>query len=442
MRNTYLFIVFYHLLFFAFAMANGNIYLVDSYGYLAQAKNLFQYQSWYAEDWNMPVLMDYFSFRPPLYAFFLGLSQTAIGPLFVALFIQNILSIFNIYTVIVILKKFKVSRKSIRFGTIASLIFFPTQLVLANMVMSEIVFQFLTLQIFYHCACFYYHHTWKNTIIIGILLSLVILTKPVGVFLIIPLLVYYFIVGYQKCGQSSVAQLGHMLLLLCFHFITLHLVSKQQEHQTGFYHYSSIKAVTQQRYNGRYTLAAKFGDAYADRWNDSCWNVLKASPNYKARYQTMEAMGDSIIKTYPLTFLYLYVKGIAVFFLDPGRHDIFTFMGLSKLSEPGLFHQTQSSGLTAILDMYRNTPIVGLLILMTTFLWNIVVVILIVLFFIQKNVPTALKIVMVLFIGYFAATTGMLGVARYRSVIFPQIIIVVTYGYELWIKYQSKLRNQ
>ena len=437
MRNTYLFIILYHMLFFAVAMANGNIYLIDSYGYLAQAKNLFQYQSWYAEEWNMPVLIDYFSFRPPLYALLLGTLINTIGSVYVALLIQNILSILSIYTVIVILQKFKLNHRAIKFGTVASLIFFPTQLVMANLVMSEILFQFLTLQIFYHCACFYYHHTWKNTIIIGLLLSLVILTKPVGLFLIIPLLVYYFLVGYQKHGQSSVAQLAHMLLLLSFHFITLHLVSKQQEHQTGYYHYSSIKAVTQQRYHGRYTLAAKFGNDYADRWNDSCWNVLQAAPNYKIRYQTMEAMGDSIIKTYPFTFLYLYAKGIAVFFLDPGRHDLFAFMGISKPSDTGLFHQTQSTGFSAIIGMLRNAPILGVVILIASFFWNILVVLLILLFFLNKEVPIALKIVMFLFVGYFAAATGMLGVARYRSVIFPQIIIVVAYAFEIWFKYRK-----
>lgn len=55
-----------HLLFAIAALFFKQYYLIDSYGYLLQADNLVNHGAWYAEDWNMPVLVDYFSIRPPL----------------------------------------------------------------------------------------------------------------------------------------------------------------------------------------------------------------------------------------------------------------------------------------------------------------------------------------------------------------------------------------
>src|SRR6478752_1224276 len=92
-----IFIIAIHALYFIIAINTGSIYLVDSYGYLHQAKNIIEHHSWYAEDWNAPILIDYFTFRPPLYALFIIVCKSIVTSDFSILVMQNVMSIFNIF---------------------------------------------------------------------------------------------------------------------------------------------------------------------------------------------------------------------------------------------------------------------------------------------------------------------------------------------------------
>ena len=144
-----IFIIAIHVLYFLIACKIGSIYLVDSYGYLNQAKNILLHQSWYAEDWNAPMLIDYFTIRPPLYAVFILLCKTLFNSDYFVIAIQNVLSIVNFFILWKLLSEFKIPQKNTSVMIVLGLIFFPSQLIHANFIMTEIVFQTLLLGVFY-----------------------------------------------------------------------------------------------------------------------------------------------------------------------------------------------------------------------------------------------------------------------------------------------------
>jgi hypothetical protein len=417
--TTYIIIFGMHFMYFIMSITFQNIYLVDSFGYLFQAENLMQYGSWYAEDWHAPILIDYFSFRPPLYASFIGIIKFIINSNYAVMFIQNILSISTLLLVINMAKRMAISSIYINLALLTMLLFAPTYIIMANMIMAETVFCFIIMVVLYAAFRLSYQYHIKYLFIITLGCSAAILTKPVALFLPL-LLVTYFLIVWQK--QKLIAIKSAVIIIL-FPTITFHLICLQQQHQTEYYHYTSISAVTQQRYHARYTLANKFGENIAESWNDSCKTELAKAPDFKTRYIQMNDMGIQVLTAYPITFLKLYTKGVATFFADPGRHDIFTFFGWRENEKTGLFHRSQSQGAKAIVEALNTMPITGLIILLFSLLANMLAIVALAAFaWHEKSRQSRLILMLVV---YFALATGMLGVARYRTIIFPELLLCV-----------------
>src|SRR5690348_13657353 len=131
-RPLGIFIIAIHVVYFLIACRIGSIYLVDSYGYLNQAKNILTHHSWYAEDWNAPMLIDYFTIRPPLYAFFLIACKSIFYSDYTVIAIQGFMSMFNMFLLWKLLEQFHITQKNINITITAALVFFPSQLIHAN----------------------------------------------------------------------------------------------------------------------------------------------------------------------------------------------------------------------------------------------------------------------------------------------------------------------
>lgn len=383
------------------------------------------YGSWYAEDWNAPILIDYFSFRPPLYAAFIGIIKFIVNSNYAVLLVQNILSISTLILVINMAKRMAISSIYINLALLTLLLFAPTYIIMANMIMAETVFCFIIMVVLYASFRLTYQYHIKYLFIITLGCSAAILTKPVALFLPILLAGYFFWIWHRQ----SVLSIKSAVIILLFPTITFHLVCLQQQHQTGYYHYTSISAVTQQRYHARYTLANKFGENIAEAWNDSCKAALAKVPDFKTRYIQMNDMGTQVLTAYPITFLKLYIKGVITFFADPGRHDIFTFFGWRENEKTGLFHRSQSQGAKAIMDALNTMPLPGLIILLFSLLENMLAIVTLTAFAWQEKSRQSRLILM--FVIYFALATGMLGVARYRTVIFPELLLCMALFFQI-----------
>ena len=152
----------------------------------------------------------------------------------------------------------------------------------------------------------------------------------------------------------------------------------------------------------------------------------------------MQHIGDSVLKQHPFVFTKLYVKGITVFMLDPGRYDLFSFFRIEDSEFRGLLYEVTSKGFTAVKSFLSKAPVFPLIILFFSGLWNVIICLCFVVFLFKSKAPPYLKILVFLFVGYIAAASGLLGVARYRTAIYPELIIAAVFAFDFIIAMKKK----
>ena len=425
-----IFIITIHVLYFFIACKIGSIYLVDSYGYLNQAKNLVLHQSWYAEDWDAPILIDYFTIRPPLYAIFIVICKSVFNSDYFVIAVQNLMSIFNIFLLWKLLREFKISKKSISISIVLSLMFFPSQLIHANFVMTEILFQTLLLGVFYFSIKTIQLPNSKNIFIVCFLLSFAMLTKPVIFLFGIILFVFFTIIIWKK---NKIILLPFLLLP-----ITYHLLCLQNQHTTDYYHYSSMKIMADLRVNIRYVLVQKFGEDSAAKFATKVFNEAETITDYGKRYEFISASCNEVYVQNKTTFVLLYLKGMASTFFDPGRFDLSVFFGLQKNNTAGFLHRFHTEGIKSIPEILRNQPIILLFSLFLNLLWNILIVVALFLFLTDKKIDLLLRILVLLFVGYIVAGTGISGLCRYRVPIYPELIFAFAFSLPALLKFVKR----
>jgi hypothetical protein len=418
-KRVLLFLSGIHLVYFLAACYFKGILLVDSYGYIMQADNIQTLGTWYAEDWNAPLLVDYFSIRPPFYAWCLIAFRSVSTNPYLLLFVQNGLSVLNCWLVYLFTQKYFGINKNMQRVFLLGLCCYPAQMIHANFVMTEIVFQTILLLLFFAVYKFCSKPNWKTSVMIAVLLSIGLLTKPVSLFL--PL-----IVGGIMCWQIIRHRFSWVYLLV---FVAVGMVYSgicmQNKHATGYGHYSSIKSINQLKYNARYTLINAKGELFADSVIANCMTEADGIVNYGERLQWIDAQAFVVIKTYPIAFVKVYCKGILAFFMDPGRFDLYHFFAVEESGTLGLMHEVQTDGIAAIAAYLKRAPLLLLILLGINFCWNTIVFLACCYFFYSKKISPKLRLLIFVFSFYIAAATGPVGVSRYRVPIYPLLLIGV-----------------
>ncbi|MES2561057.1 MAG: hypothetical protein V4590_15040 [Bacteroidota bacterium] len=411
-------LILVHALYVGVALHIQGFYLIDSYGYAMQADNMIANGSWYAEDWNAPLLVDYFSIRPPLYAALIVLFRLFSASVIPLLFLQNIISISSCWMVYRFGVRQGFDSKITRRLFIAAVVLYPAQMIHANFVMTEIVFQFWLVCILITLYNFTQGPTRKGSLSIAVLLALCLLTKPVSLFL--PLIVWTFMLWFSIKQKTSWRLLAPQLLVV----LTFQGICLQNQHATGYYHYSSIKSINQLKYNARYALIAANGEEYADSTVAAIMKQANAATDYGERLRIMNDEANNIIFNNPIAFAKVYAKGVVAFCIDPGRFDVFHFFAIEEKGTLGLMHEMQTKGMSALGEYMQKAPVGVLLLLLLSLLWNITVVCLFGYGIVRMHNQTLRNMVFVL-VAYIALATGPVGVSRYRVPVFPFLLIGV-----------------
>lgn len=408
-----------------------GFYLIDSYGYAMQADNIIANGSWYAEDWNATLLVDYFSIRPPLYAWlivFFRLFSDSVIPLLV---LQNILSITTCWLVYSFVCQNGFASKVTQRMLLLAVLLYPAQMIHTNFVMTEIVFQFWLAGILITLHQFAQNPTWKGSFVLSGLLVLCLLTKPVSLFL--PLIVWFFMAwsGFKRHGSWPLLA-PQLLVILAFQGICL-----QNQHATGYYHYSSISSINQLKYNARYTLIAAHGEEYADSTVTAVMKLANVTTDYGQRLSIMSDKANEIIFRNPVAFAKVYAKGVIAFFVDPGRFDVFHFFAIEEKGTLGLMHEMQTKGPSAIGEYIQKAPVGVLFLLLLSLLWNGIVTYMFIYFlFTMRN--HALRNMVFVMVAYIALATGPVGVSRYRVPVFPFLLVGVLCASHTFVQRKSK----
>jgi hypothetical protein len=415
-----------HAFYFIAALFFQGTYLVDSFGYVMQAENWNNHQTLYAENWNSPLLIDYFSIRPPLYAWIISALGRLTSSVYVLLFLQNILSIFNCWLVYLFALKNGCNPKTTSIITVIAILCYPAQMIHANFVMTEILFQSFLIGLFLTLILFNNQPTITRSLFIGVLLSLCLLTKPISLFM-------PFFVGASMLWSIAKHKANWLLIIpIVIPAMTFNGICMQNKHATGYYHYSSIKNINHLKYNARYTLMMAKGEKYADSSITAIMEFANTQANYALRLQTMNKQANTIIFEYPVAFCWVYVKGFVSFFLDPGRFDAYHFLHMEEKSTLGLMYELQTKGFSAFIHFIQKAPILLLLLLLVNLCWNTFVFLAfcyaVWLFIKQTPARTFFSIMLFTIVLYIAAATGPVGVSRYRVPVYPLLMLNL-----LWI---------
>jgi hypothetical protein len=113
---------------------------------------------------------------------------------------------------------------------------------------------------------------------------------------------------------------------------------------------------------------------------------------------------------------------------DPGRYDLYKLFNANDDNALGMYQTLQQFGIKAMFKFLFGLNFFGLIALAFLAIWNVIVVIVFILFLLKTNYSIILKILIAVFVFYFLLTTGVLGVSRYRIHIFPMLLI----AFVLW----------
>lgn len=418
-------VIVLHLLGFAQALHTGSIYLVDSIDYLSQADNIIKHSSLYAAPWDGPYKPDYFTFRPPLYGSFIALLKLFFTSDYVILFCQSLISISTIWGVKYwISKNFNYNPNKL---LLLFLIFYPSQIIHCNFVMSDILFQSLIFWAFFFTHQLWQKPSFQNAALLSAFFILAMLTKPVAYLMGMSAGIIFLIVFIRKSKPK-------FLLPLLSIPLVYHGYCSYNQQITGHYHYSTVTPIFVLKYMGKYTNALVYGENYADSVQDIIMNKANKL-NLKDRYLYMNKSGKAMIMANPTTFALSNVKGWMAFMIDPGRFEWVHFLNLDEGAFLGLYHVINTKGLINGFFYWLKFAPLGLIsILIICLLFNLIISYLFLRFLFDPKYPLVLRIMLFLFVGYIIGATGVLGLSRYRIGVAPFIWIAAL----LFLKNKSK----
>lgn len=404
-------IVFLHLCFFIWQVLHGNFYLTDSYEYLNAAANLKSDFLLYCGDINKPVITELLTRRPPVYPLFLAGCQMISHSLILVIFIQNVMSVTGIYLVRQMLLKYGYLVKyDVLF--IVLLLLTPSQLIYANMIMSDTLFQFLIILLVWFFIKYMKERSSVYGLLYAVTLALSALTKPVFVYFIFVNVLFFIWVSIKKSTFKP-------LLISLIPLILLFTYQYRNYRQTGVFEVSSIVTANVLDFNLYFFLAKTDGMQTADSTISAIDSISALQGSYKEKVAFKKQYSIEIVMKRPVKYALFHTKGLAGFFLDPGRFDLVNFFNLNAEKINGLMFKINQVGLKGALVFLLKHSFILLSFLAIIFVSNLFKFYCFIRFIFQRNMNKYGKGLLLFMIFYVAFLTGPLGVARYIMPLAP-----------------------
>ena len=368
----------------------------------------------YCGDLNNPIIIELFTKRPPVYPLFLAACQTISSSFILPIIIQNALSIAGIYLVRQIFLNFGYKEKYDKLF-IVLLVFTPAQFIYANMIMSDTLFQFFIILMVWFFIKFVNERRYFYGIIYSIALAASVLTKPVIVYFIFANVLLFIWVSFKRASlKPFLISLVPMIVLFTYQY--------RNYRQTGVFEVSSIVTQNVLDFNIYFYLVKTEGLQTADSTVSSIDSIAELKGTYKNKVAFKKKHSVPIVMKRPVSYFVYHTKGMAGFFLDPGRFDLVNFFNLNAEKINGLLSQINEVGLKGALAFLFKHSFVLLITLGIIFLVNIFKFICFIGFIFQRNSNKYIKWFMLFLIFYIAFLTGPLGVSRYMMPLTPLYI--------------------
>lgn len=407
-------IVFLHLCFFVWQIMHGNYYTEDSFEFLKAAANLKSNFLLYSGDLTKPVIVELFTRRTPLYPFFLAACQFVSPSLNLVIFLQNILSVVGIYLVRQIIMKYGyLAKYDLLF--IVLILFTPSQYIYASMIMSDTLFQFFIILMVWFFIKYMNEKRLLYLLIYSVLLGLSAFTKPVIIYFIFANVIFFIWISFKRASLKP-------LLLSLIPLILLFAYQYRNYRQTGVFEASSLVTTNLVHYNAYYFLIYTEGLQKADSTIARMDSLSKQRKSYKDDIASQRQQVIEIVKKRPVSYTIFHTKGIANFFLDPGRVDLASFFIPNAPKTNGILYHLKQDGLKGTLAFMFNESFLLIIALAMIFLFNVFKLLCFIRFIFQRNSNKYFKGFILVLVFYIAFITGSVGIARYLMPLVPLYI--------------------
>ncbi len=429
-RTILYFLIIVHIIFFVISLYYGNYYLDDSYEYFWQAKNILNDFIFYSNDLNESIDNRYYTKRPPLYSLFIIVSSIFLKWKIGVLIFQNIISVITILMTIKIFEslKFQINKKILLVFLATSL----SQYIYANLLMSEIVFQFLIVSLLYQFTIVLKNKKMKSVLIFQMIIILLFLTKPVFYLFVIPNLVF---------GLFLVKRIKYLWLGALIPIIALIGFSYWNYTRTGSYEISSIQNINLKDYNLKYFHTNVYGAKKALEINEKITSEINEIKEYSNREKTTKKIAINYLKKDFLNYVLFHFKGSVRMLFDPGRFDLYNFFSAEKSNKVGFLKILNDEGYRGIWNYIKMQPLFILISLPIILFFNFIKIAGFIFFGIKNCTKLSYSLwFMVILLGYIIGLTGPLGASRFMVPILPIYLIIAVIGIESLLKnYLKKL---
>ena len=233
-----------------------------------------------------------------------------------------------------------------------------------------------------------------------------LLLKPVFI-LLLPVSLYLFV---KTRGGKRWLQLLPVLLLA--------LVSLVNQQRTGWFHYSSMGVENAWEYNRRAVLN-RVNTETEIALLERRYDILLERMTYRERAQWMQQQTKEKILAHPGLYAWLHAKGSIAVLLDPGRYDLFAFLGVA--SGKGFM------GIKKTGAAYFQQPWPVLLYLGFFILLRLVILLLALRGFVQHRKKADAWVMLGLLV-LFCGVAGPVGSARYLFPVAPMLFLLACRG--------------
>ncbi len=420
-RRLFLFLLItLHALFFTWALYQGSYMIPDSFDYRYQAQNIRQHGAFYAWNWEEPVKMDYFTKRTPGYGFVLAALN---AKEWLLLLLQNLLSILLFLLLHNQLVRRGLSVNKAGILLLLALLFQSNQLIYANTLISEVIFQLLVFCGFLALLSELEKPRASLLYAGSALFALALLVKPVLIFWSLPLALW--IIG--RCVFTGNRKALPSILLMP---LVVFIWSYRNEQLTGYFHYTAISTVNLKDYNTRLLLESMHGPEKADSVITGINRMADGMADYGQRCHFIQDTCKEILKSDWKGYLKIHAKGMVAMLMDPGRFDAVNFLALPD-SDGGLMYLLARGDVKGILQVISKQEAPVTVFFFLNFLGSVVLLILALVGLWKWRKDYLAVLLIILLAGYFLALTGPVGTARYKSALLPLLLLLAG---RVWMK--------
>ena len=393
----------------------------DSAEYVYEALNIKNLFFCYSGNPAMPIEPELMTQRQPLYPLFLmGVYLFSFNAR-VVVFLQNLISIFNILFAREMFKSLGYDAKYDKL-LVLLIAFYPSQFINANTIAPDILLQTCTL-LYISCGIkFYKQQKIKYLLWAGLALVAGMMVKPV----LYPIALLHIVVAVVAVLRRP-AHVQRVVAAAVLPFCFVLMYDRVNELRTGAFHFSSNQAFNAVYYFYPF-VASTYGADSANVFLRKERAAVAAYPEFRDRYGYANKRGGELMKENLGPYLLFHIKHALGLFMEPGKAEMDLFTG--RLTY-GRLYSKQAGGFSAAwhskqpgaLRVYMaNNP--SLIAVFPVLLFNILKVIGLMLFLRLRGVPVFIRLFLVVMVGYFAFAAGPIAAPRY----FLPVSLVVTCG--------------